>query len=80
MTQPAGPTCVRITLGRAALSPVQAGALRVGDVIELDESHDSPVHVHADGQFVGEGEAVDVAGRLAVTMRRKRQEPIGMTG
>jgi flagellar biogenesis protein FliO len=64
---------VRITLGTATLSPSAAGELRVGDVIELDESPDAPVRVQASGQLVGEGQAVSVSDpdgkpRLAVAM------------
>jgi len=71
---------VRITLGTVTLSPSEAKALRVGSVIELDEPADAVVRVWAmsdrgmDGQWVGQGQAVSVAGpdgspRLAVAMR-----------
>jgi flagellar motor switch protein FliN/FliY len=57
---------VRLELGRRMIPAAEAWNLNVGSVVELDRRVEDRLDVYADGRLIARGQAVVVAGKLAV--------------
>lgn len=57
---------VSVELSRLRLSIQELGALRNGQVLELDKSPSEPVDLVVAGKIIGKGELVDIDGELGV--------------
>ncbi len=57
---------VRLELGRQMIPAAEAWRLDVGGVVELDRRIEDRLDIYADGRLIARGQAVVVAGKLAV--------------
>ena len=64
------PMRLEFRLGALALTLGQLRALAPGAILQLDGAADGAVSIVAGGQRLGEGEVVDVAGRLGIRITR----------
>jgi len=57
---------LHVVLGEKELTLTEANGLVRGTILELDRSKTDPVQLAINGKIVGDGELVDVDGRLGV--------------
>jgi flagellar motor switch protein FliN/FliY len=57
---------VRLELGRRMVPAAEAWRLGIGGMVELDHRIEDRLDVYADGRLIARGQAVVVAGKLAV--------------
>jgi len=60
------PISISIELSRTQLSLKELGALRNGDVLELNKRPNEQIDLLVSGKVIGRGELVDVDGELGV--------------
>src|SRR5258706_4377895 len=60
------PISICVELSRTHLSLKELGALKNGDVLELNKRPNEPIDLVVSGKVIGKGELVDVDGELGV--------------
>jgi type III secretion protein Q len=62
------PVMLRFDLGHRRMTLAQVSELQVGQVLELERPLSSAVSIRANGALIGQGELLEIGGRLAVSI------------
>jgi type III secretion protein Q len=62
------PVMLRFDLGQRRMTLAQVSELQVGQVLELDRPLSSAVGIRVNGALIGQGELLEIGGRLAISI------------